>query len=518
MKKDISVRAGVVLQLSLVAIASLSLLAVFAIKVMEISVNRRHVEAAVSVAEVVGKAVLAEAAAGGAGNPPVLDRIVEHSPSIREVAILPEEEAPEAVKVTPVGERVSAFFGVHPTLDVSLPLDEVGAAGSALAGLRGAGRGFRGIRVRYHSPGIAQEAGNLARITAILVAVDVVAFVLFGVLLMDRSVVRPLRRLTAVSEKIASGDLALRADESPANEVGQLGASFNRMVGAILDAQERVRQSQKETFHWEKLATVGRLAAGVAHEVGNPLMGIRGYAEYLRKSDPPAPDRRECLDKIVAETGRIENIVRGLLSVASTERDPGEEADVNLVVREIVEMLSFRKMFREVEVVVEEGGVGKVRIPQERLRQVLLNLLINAVDAMEGGGHLRVRTFAVRPWLPPALRKARRRATDPPDVDVLRLRRGPGGFPGGAVAVSVTDTGCGIGAEALPSIFDPFFTTKEVGKGTGLGLSVSQAIVEAAGGEIVVESGEGKGSTFTVVLPEAEDSAAGSGKDGRADG
>ncbi len=519
MKKDISVRAGVVLQLSLVAIASLSLLAVFAFKVIEITVKRRHVEAAVSVAEVVRKALLAEETAGATGRSRVLDRIVTGSPFIREVAILPKEEVPEAVRVVPVGERVSAFFTVHPTLDVSLPLEEAGAAGGNPAGMPGNGQGLQGIRVRYHSPGIEREAGILVRTTGILLAFDVIAFVLFGYILMNRSVVGPLRRLAAVSEKIASGNLGLRADESPGNEVGQLGASFNRMVGAILDAQERAKQSQRETFRWEKLATVGRLAAGVAHEVGNPLMGIRGYAEYLRKNDPPAREREECLDKIVEETGRIENIVRGLLSVASSERKEGEKADVNDVVRETVEMLSFRKMFREVEVVVEAGEVGRAGISQERFRQVLLNLMINAADAMEGGGLLRVRTFAVESWVPPALRKARRRATDPPGMDVLRLRRGAMDLlPGGAVAVSVTDTGCGISPAALSSIFDPFFTTKEVGKGTGLGLSVSLAIVETAGGEIVVESGEGKGSTFTVILPEAGNGVPAGGADGGADG
>ncbi len=514
LKKDISVRASVVLQLSLVAVASLSLLAVFAFKVIEVTVKRRHVEAAVSVAEVVRKVILEEETAEDTGIPPVLDRIVRYSPSIREVAILPEGEVPDAVRVTPVGEQISAFFTVHPTLDVSLPLDEVGAAGKTPAVLPGNGKGSRGIRVRYYSPGIEREAGNLVRITVVLVAVDVVAFVLFGYLLMDRSVVRPIRRLASVSEKIASGDLGLRADESPGNEVGQLGASFNRMVGAILAAQEKAKQSQKETFRWEKLATVGRLAAGVAHEVGNPLGGIRGYAEYLRKNDPPTQEREECLDKIVAETGRIENIVRGLLSVASTERDEGEAADVNDVVRETVEMLSFRKMFRDVEVVVEAGMVGGVGISQERFRQVLLNLMINAVDAMEGGGVLRVRTFGVRPWAPPAMRKARRRASDPPGVDVLRLRGDAVNLPEGAVAVSVTDTGCGIRPDALPSIFDPFFTTKEAGKGTGLGLSVSLAIVETAGGEIVVESGEGKGSTFTVILPEVGGNAPAGDTDG----
>ncbi len=518
MKKDISVRTGVVLQLTLVAVASLSLLAVFAFKVIEITVKRNHVKAAVSVAEVVRNVILAEETALGTGAPPVLDSIVRVSPHIREVVFLPEGEEIDALKVTPVGDKVSTFFSVHPTLDVTLPLDEMIIAEKGSAGVPGNAPPPRAIRVRFFSPGIEREARNLVRITAGLVVVDVVAFVLFGFLLMDRSVVRPIRRLAAVSEKIASGDLRLRADESSGNEVGQLGVSFNRMVGAILSAQEKARRVQQETFQWEKLATVGRLAAGVAHEVGNPLMGIRGYAEYLRRNDPPPQEREECLDKIVTETRRIENIVRGLLSVASSEREGGEAADVDEVVRGTVEMLSFRKMFRDVEVDVETGKVGRAGISPERFRQVLLNLMINAVDAMDRGGVLRVRTFAVRPWLPPALRKVRRRVSDPPEADVLRMREGIGGLPEGALAVSVTDTGCGIRPDSLPLIFDPFFTTKEEGKGTGLGLSVSRAIVETAGGEIVVNSDEGKGSTFTVILPEAgEEKPAGDGNGGADD-
>ncbi len=518
LKKDISVRTGVVLQLTLVAVASLSLLAVFAFKVIEIAVKRSHVKAAVSVAEVVRNVILADGTAVGTDAPPVPDSIVRASPSILEVAFLPEGEEIDAVKVAPVGDPVSVFISIHPTLDVTLPLEEPFFAGNGLAGISGKSFSSRAIRVRIFFPGIEQEARNLVRVTVGLVAVDIVAFVLFGFLLMDRSVVRPLRRLAAVSEKIASGDYRLRADESQGNEVGQLGVSFNRMVRAILSAQEKARRVQQEAFQWEKLATVGRLAAGVAHEVGNPLMGIRGYAEYLHRNDPPPQEREECLDKIVTETRRIENIVRGLLSVAASEREEGEAADVNEVVRETVEMLSFRKMFREVEVVVETGKVGRAGISSERFRQVLLNLMINAVDAMEGGGVLRVRTFGVKPWLPPALRKARRRASDPPEVDVLRLREGIGGLPEGALAVSVTDTGSGIRPDALPMIFDPFFTTKEEGKGTGLGLSVSRAIVETAGGEIVVNSDEGKGSTFTVILPEAGEEDPAGERNGGADG
>jgi len=517
LKKDMSVRAGVVLQLTLVAIASLSLLAIFALKVIGITMERRHVEAAVSVAEVVRNAIQAGAGAG-TGEPLALESLTKLSPYIREVVLLPAGEGPEAITVSPVGGNISALLSVHPTVEVTLPLEEEpGPAGQSDVVRRSGGSG-RAIRVRFHSPGVEHEVRNLLRIAGALMAADVVAFVLIGFMLMDRSVVRPLRRLSAVSEKIASGDLRLRADESPGNEVGQLGASFNRMVGAILTAQEKARQAQQETSLSEKLATVGRLAAGIAHEVGNPLMGIRGYAEYLRRNDPSAQEREECLDKIVAETGRIENIVRGLLSVAATERNGGEAADVDDIVRETVETLSFRKLFRDVEVVVEAGGVPRANISAERFRQVLLNLLVNAVDVMEGGGVLRVRTFGVKPWVPPSLRTLRRRASDPPDRDVLHLREGMGDLPGGAVAVSVTDTGCGIRPDALSSIFDPFFTTKEPGKGTGLGLSVSRAIVEAAGGEIVVASDEGKGSTFTVILPEAGGKAQADGAGGGEDG
>ena len=489
MRGDVSVRTGVVIQLTLIAVASLSLLAVFSLKVIETSMERRHAEAAVSVAYAVRSAVEAAGSGGGSGPVPVPADFVRHSPYIQEVTLLPEGPPADGVVVEPAGEKAGVMLSVHPAVDVTLPL-------------AGGPEGTRGIRVRFFSPGIEREARYLVRITGLLVGADIVVMVLFGAFLMDRSVARPLRRLASVSERIAAGNYRLRADETPGNEVGQLGASFNRMVAAILSAREKARQAEHDAYRAEKLATVGRLAAGVAHEVGSPLMAVRGYAEYLGKVSASRAEQEECLDKIIGETRKIENIVRGLLSVAAPgggEEDA--EADVDAVVREAVELLSFRKMFRDIEVRAEYGEVGKAGIAPGPLQQVLLNLLLNAVDAMKNGGVLRVRTYCVGPVVTSGVRNMRRRATDPADADVAPLRAGKEKAIPKRVAVSVSDTGDGIRPEDLEAVFDPFFTTKEPGEGTGLGLSVSRAIVEGAGGEIRAESDKGKGSIFTVILP-----------------
>jgi len=494
LKRYFSVRAGVVLQLTMIAVASLSLLALFSFRAIEITLERRHMEAAVSVAEVVRQAVAAAAAEGMSDPVGRIRPVSGLSPYIRTVSLLPEAPPGNGVLVTPVGEAISRILPIHPTVDVTLPLV------LPVPGTDPPERTVRSLRVRFHSPGVEREAGSLVRVTVGLLGVDVLALVIFGFFVMERSVVGPVRRLAAVSERIASGEPGLRASESPANEVGQLGASFNRMVDAILEAQAEARIAQQDAFRSEKLATVGRLAAGVAHEVGNPLMAVRGYAEYLRKNRPPDEERNECLDKILAETRRIEAIVRGLLSASSPDRAEEETADIPGIVREAVEQLSFRKMFRDVVVRVEAETVDRAVISPERFRQVLLNLMINAVDAMGEGGTLTVRTFPVPEWTGPSLRRARRRASDPLDAD-FSSRRGEPRRTGPGVGVSVEDTGRGIPAAEQEKIFDPFYTTKEPGRGTGLGLYLSRATVEAAGGEILCASREGKGTRFVVILP-----------------
>jgi len=508
LRRPLSIRAGVALQLALVATASLTLLAVFALKVIEVTLQRRHVEAGISVAGVV-RGVAEKEVAANPGSPNVSAGMFTGSlsPYINEVVLLPEPPPEGPPTVIPVGEKAFPFLPVYPTVDVILPFGPLSPPSASAAA-----PAPRGIRVRFHSPGIEGEVRALVNVTLLLAAIDVAVLVLFGGIVLDRTVIYPVRKLAAAAEKVAAGDYSLRVEGVEGNEVGQLAASFNRMIEGILEAQERLRRSEKETFRSEKLATVGRLAAGVAHEVGNPLMAIRGYAEHLLKHEPDLAESKECLEKVVEETRKMESIVRGLLSVASPGGGREGATDVNAVARDTVEMLSYRNMFRDVEVRMNLGETPRAAILEERFRQVLLNLVINAVDAMQGRGRLTLRTWVMEGWSRGEKVALRRRATDPPQMDGTPLRASGTGA-GRGVALAVTDTGGGIPAGDLPLLFDPFFTTKEPGKGTGLGLSVSRTIVEGAGGEIRAESEEGRGATFTVVLPSVRGTAGSGGEE-----
>ena len=222
----------------------------------------------------------------------------------------------------------------------------------------------------------------------------------------------------------------------------------------------------------ERLAMIGRLAAGVAHEINNPLTGVLTFSHLLREKENLDEQDKEDLDLIINETTRVGEIVRGLLDFARERAVEKEPLDVNDAVQQAVRLLGNRKAFQQV-VVNEDlaGNLPRVAGDMNQLQQVLLNLSFNACAAMPNGGALTIGT---------SLRDGR-------------------------VLVRVADTGCGIKTEHLDRIFEPFFSTKPVGEGTGLGLSISYGIVQQHGGDLKVESEEGKGTTFTIVLPPAED-------------
>ena len=281
-----------------------------------------------------------------------------------------------------------------------------------------------------------------------------------------RLVIGPVEELIAATGRVAAGDLTTRVSSSATHELGDLARAFNDMTARIDEGRREVAQA-------DKLASVGQLAAGVAHEINNPLTGVLTYASFLLKRADDKPDMKADLEVIVRETKRCREIVKGMLDFARRTPPRRLPTEMNRIVERAVTIVGSQIALKSVvlEVDLAEGLPGIVA-DENQIQQVVVNLLLNAADATKEGGHVRVRT---RPTL---------------------------GKP--FVEVEVDDDGCGIAAAQIPHIFEPFYSTKGT-KGTGLGLAVSWGIVEEHEGAIDVSSEEGRGSCFIVRLPAAEE-------------
>jgi len=243
--------------------------------------------------------------------------------------------------------------------------------------------------------------------------------------------------------------------------------------GSILildDVTARVRL-EEQLQHSEKMASIGLLAAGMAHEVNTPLTGISSYTQMLRKQTKADDPKAELLDKIEKQSFRASKIINSLLNFSRSGGAEFEALDINKVVLDVLSLLEHQLETGHVKVRKELAeGLPHVRGNENRMQQVFFNLILNAKDAMPRGGWLTIATSA--------------------DDDT--------------VVVEVKDTGHGIKKEHVKRIYDPFFTTQGIGRGTGLGLSVSYGILQEHGGAIFVESDPGKGTTFQVALPALE--------------
>jgi two-component system NtrC family sensor kinase len=291
--------------------------------------------------------------------------------------------------------------------------------------------------------------------------------------LIARSVSVPARRLVTASKALADGNLDAKVEIASRDEIGDLADHFNRMAVALKQRDEMLKdRARRQLMESERLALVGRLAADVAHEINNPLQGIVAYAHLLLE-DPVCPAAaRESLQKIVAQADRCKEIVRGLLDFSRPKKPHVAPTDIHGVLRDSIELVARQARLQNIEIVrAWDERMPRAAVDPSQMQQVFVNLIINAAEAMEGGGRMTVTTRS-----DPAARW---------------------------VEVEFRDTGRGISGENLERIFDPFFTTKEVGRGTGLGLSISYGIVKENGGTIVVESEAGRGATFTIRLPAA---------------
>ena len=305
------------------------------------------------------------------------------------------------------------------------------------------------------------------RYLAIVGIATVIGLVLFYVLAMR--MMQPVGRIMAMSRKVISGDMTARVGIRPPGELGLLCQAIDAMAEAVERRESLLTQAvRQQVSRAEKLASIGRLAAGVAHEINNPLTGVLTFAHLLRQKPHMSAEDCEDLDLIIHETTRAAEIVRGLLDFARERPIMMEPLDLNDVARRTLRLIANQKKFEHI--VIEEAlhdSLPEVCGDMNQLQQVLLNLSLNACTAMPDGGRLTVKTTAVDD----------------------------------RVVLGVSDTGCGIKEELLERIFEPFFTTQPVGKGTGLGLSVTFGIIEQHHGTIEVHSQEGQGSTFMISLP-----------------
>jgi two-component system, NtrC family, sensor kinase len=368
------------------------------------------------------------------------------------------------------------------------------------------------------------------KILLITIISDALILIIFGSFLLSRVLVKPIKDLVRLTQKVSEGDLSQQIEETSKNEIGQLIGSFNRMIGKLRENQEsldnyleslestnkQLKQAQEELIRTEKLASIGRFAAGVAHEVGNPLGAILGYTSILKKEGIDREESKDYLKRIEREIERINKIVRGLLDFARPSKLEIREVEINKIIESTLSLLSYQKTFKNIQTQLDlQTDLPLIKGDESQLSQVLINIILNAIDAMTNGGALTIqtKTHIVENLNADRLQRnyPRRRKNDPKESDYSRMRKMDPlavlfkKFTEGdrLVKIRISDTGIGIKNEDLENIFDPFFTTKAPDKGTGLGLSISLKIVESLGGEIRVESEVGKGTTFEVYFPAA---------------
>jgi len=329
------------------------------------------------------------------------------------------------------------------------------------------------------------------RIILIYILLNTIILLLFGNHLLSRTVIKPVHRLLKITEEFKEGEFLPQSATSGRNEIGRLFRSLNMMlkrleenkqelkehISSLEKANQDIKKAQDETIKAEKLASVGRLATGVAHEIGNPIGIILGYLDLLKGTDLGLEERKDFLDRIESEITRISQIIRQLLDFSRPSSGQPVETSIHELVMETVDMLRPHPMMADIDIEwILDADTDITWTDPNQLKQVFLNIILNAADAMGNEGD----------------------ADDEGDKKTLTIKSlNRKAF----IEILFIDTGPGIPDEELRHIFDPFFTTKEPGKGTGLGLSISYRIIEALGGTISAESTPYKGTRIIIDIP-----------------
>ena len=309
---------------------------------------------------------------------------------------------------------------------------------------------------------------------AITVAGIIIA-VLLGYIL-SKLVLNPVYELIKISKKVSEGDLYPVIGKISKGEMGNLQKTFIEMVVSLREQNiHQKEESEKRLIISQKQASVGRLAAGVAHEINNPLTGVLTFTHMLLQRDDLDSEMKSDLETIAKATDRVKEIVKGLLNFSRQIKLKPELSNINKIIEETITLIENQALVKRVFLCFDPGSdIQKRTLDRSQFQSVIMNIIINAIDATNPGGNITISTRCN-----------------------LKTQNGKHR----EIEIIIADNGCGISPDQLDKMFDPFFTTKEVGKGTGLGLSVSLGIIEHHGGTISVKSQIGKGSTFVIHLP-----------------
>ena len=355
------------------------------------------------------------------------------------------------------------------------------------------GRVIGGISVISSLAPIYETLRSSEKLVILYIILDTVILALVGIYLLSRIVVTPIHRLLRMTEEYEDSKFIPTAGDTPANEIGNLSQALTNMlkrldenkkdlnnhIVSLEEANKDLKNAQNEIIKSEKLASVGRLAAGIAHEIGNPIGIILGYIDLIRKGGLSPEEEKDFLGRIESEITRVDVIIRQLLDFSRSSTEHIESCGIHNLIVSTVDMLKPQSRMKQLEIKLDlMAESDHVLADKNQLRQVFLNILINSIDAIGEEGQ------------------------DNSNSCITVQSTNKNGF----LELKFIDNGPGISSEKLDRIFDPFFTTKEPGMGTGLGLSVCYRIIEGLGGTIKAESHSGKGMTIHIELPVFEGS------------
>jgi len=355
--------------------------------------------------------------------------------------------------------------------------------------------GVAGVSIRLDP--VFSQLRNIQKFIGWYLIINTLLLSLVGLYRIHQLALRPILKIIGRAELFRSGDAAFFLEENGENEVARLSKAINRVfdlnredqeklkqtVMRLEEAMTRLKQAQQEIIRAEKLATVGRLSSGVAHEIGNPIGIVMGYLELIKQGVGENEETRDYIHRTEDEVQRIRAIIRQLLDYSKPSEVIRKDVFIHRLLEDVIDMVRLQPLFTDLTVETElAADCDRVSADPDQLRQLFLNFILNAADAIKMGGkkmpgHIRITTETVNAG-------AHGSGTGP---QMLHIR--------------FEDNGSGISEADLNRIFDPFFTTKPTGMGSGLGLWVSLLIAEAIGGTIEVHSDEGVGTRMVLALP-----------------